>query len=217
MKLAHYVVPVGVLILAACGGGEITDQQQQNNLHFLNAERPDTSELNGIFPETRPTVANFDDANTRPLQAPQGGGAVYYEGTMLARKGQSSEFMHGDIGITFNLNAGNGTGDVTNITISGDDTQDRQMSFFGENVDVLITSVNGTSMSGTMTGTFEEDTAVVNPIFDTYTVDADLDGRFVAGTFGGMVGTVDGTITSTIGGVESLEGVYVGEEDPFGS
>ena len=182
----------------------------------MNAERPDISELNGIFPSHRPTVARFDDANTRPLQAPQGG-SVYYEGTMLARKGQGSEFMYGLLGITFNLNAGNGTGELTNITISGDDTQDRQLSVFDNNVDILITSVNGTSMSGTMTGTFEEDTAVVNPIFDSYTVDADLDGRFVGGgVFDGMVGTVSGTISSGIGGVESLQGVYVGEEDPFG-
>ncbi len=210
-----------VTCLVACGGGDTSNSTTTlpgtpgGSSLFAAAELPATSELNGLFSWTRDTRTLFNDANQRALMAPTVASG-YYEGSMLARKGSASEFIHGDIGITFDFTTGSGTGEVSAMSISGNDTQDRQISIF-ETLNVLVTDINGAQFTGAISGTAAEDTAVVNPIFDSYTVTADLDGRFVTGgVFDGMVGTVDGIVISTIGGTQSLEGVFVGEENPFG-
>lgn len=202
--------------LSACGGSgtQIDDpasaarQVGTSGPHFSTDIGLDPAN-SGVFSEAIVTDNLYRLANTYSLVAPTGG--ISFGGTMVAKIGTDETYLSGDMEIDVTFQSGNGVGFVDNLSISGRDTQNRTLSILDQ-YDIVGTA-NGTTFTGTISGTVGH-TVQVNPIIDDYTIDSTIDARFVdAGPVFGIVGVLDGTLTSNIDGVQNLTGVIVGEDD----
>jgi hypothetical protein len=227
-----YAFLPALLALSACGGSsspELMDQQQQQQQRQQQQQQQQqqqagpqlVSPLNLTATETFSTFS-FDTYNAAPaatindLIESQVSGVANYSGSMLARLGTESEFLSATVNMSVGFQAQTMAGFLRNLQFSGADAADREDIGPFRSLELSGGTFDGNELAGTMSGSFIEGNSFgfAEPA-DEHTVSADLSLVFVDPARGdgetAVVGTIDGTITSTSDGTRSMVGIIAAD------
>ncbi|MEL6571693.1 MAG: hypothetical protein AAFQ64_08555 [Pseudomonadota bacterium] len=219
---------IGLLGLAACGGGGSTASNEAGQMAGDPQSPPgnptgtsftDTLQLTSderlTLVSTIPSAATaFNAANAGAVftDFPISGFASY-DGSLVMRMGDGRGFLLGSLDLNFNFaNGGSGTGFLSNLVIDGDPFEDFIVTQGVLNVD--IPDLTAPEFTGRILGEFNE-IGNINSSADTHNLDAALTGSFVQpsglSSEPEIVGNVEGTLDSAIDGTRSVEGIFVAE------
>jgi len=168
-----FVVLVFLGVLASGGGADkITKDLSQGagGLIFSDALRLDGTQLSGVHVTAASIQAEFNDLNTRPTMTPRSG-AVTYNGSLLARIGTGEHYLSGSFSVVLDMVSGTGRGRVGAILMSGADVAKPGLQDLTTYLDINITSISGSSMTGTITGEFSDQYAIDRQFSEEFQVD----------------------------------------------
>ena len=199
--------------LSACGSADgIVSQAGGSPPYFTSALVLDASQISSLSTVQYNTFAEFNRYQSFALVPPSNGAAIY-DGSMVAKFGDSEQYIGGAISLTLDLSSGTGLGRVGFISMEGPGTVGG-LADLSSALDINVTDISGSTVTGTITGEFSDRAAFDRQFSEEFQVDTSFDARVVDINGGrpGLVGTISGTIDPESAPMTTLDGVLTAND-----
>ena len=131
----------------------------------------------------------------------------------MAKLGASGQYIGSGFDLTLDLTTGTGRGRAGFISMVGPGTVGGLVDL-GSVLDINVTSISGSTITGTITGEFSDQEAFDRQFSEEYQVDASFDARVVdiGGGRPGLVGTITGAIYPESAAATTIDGVLTAND-----